>query len=225
MEEVTISINDINKKYDEKIIFNNLSIDFYRNRVNAIVGKSGCGKSTLLNIVSGVIKNDGIQINKLKELGISYIFQDDRLIEWLTVEENIKLVCGRKYGKEELELVCDKYFEIIGISEFKKYYPQMLSGGLRQRVNIARGLIFPSQIIIMDEPFKSIDVKNKQAIVESIKKMQKKEDRTIILVTHDIDEALYLADKIYVLGGSPTKVKSVLDNSIEIKKDYLISLI
>ncbi|MGL4914115.1 MAG: ABC transporter ATP-binding protein [Romboutsia sp.] len=225
MEEVTINISNINKKYDKKIIFDDLSIEFFKNKVNAIVGKSGCGKSTLLNIVSGVIKNDGIDINQLKKLGISYIFQEDRLIEWLTVEENIKLVCSKKYIKEELDFMCDKYLDIVGIGEFKKYYPQMLSGGLRQRVNIARGMMFPSQVIIMDEPFKSIDIKNKQAIIDSIKKIQKEEGRTIILVTHDIDEALYLADKIYVLADYPTSVKEVLDNNRENMKDYLISLI
>lgn len=225
MEEITITISNISKKYDEKVVFDNLSIEFYKSKINAIVGKSGCGKSTLLNIVSGVVKNDGIHINQLKELGISYIFQDDRLIEWLTVEENIKLVCSKKYTKEELDFMCDKYLDIVGIGEYKKYYPQMLSGGLRQRVNIARGLMFPSQVIIMDEPFKSIDIKNKQAIVDGIKKLQKHESRTIIFVTHDIDEALHLANKIYVLGSHPTIVKNVLDNNKNLKKDYLISLI
>lgn len=225
MEEITINIKNINKKYDEKVLFDDLAINFYQGKVNAIVGKSGCGKSTLLNIISGITKNDNIDIDSLKELGISYIFQEDRLVEWLTVKENMKLVCSKKYPKEELNFICDKYLEIVGIKEYKDYYPQMLSGGLRQRVNIARGLMYPSKIIIMDEPFKSIDIKNKHSIIESINKIQKKERRTIIFVTHDIDEALYLSDKIYILGGYPTIVKNILDNNKSISKEYLISLI
>lgn len=224
MEKI-IEVININKKYEDKIVFKDFKIGFYNNKINAIVGKSGCGKSTLLNIISGIVDNDTEVINKMKELELSYIFQDDRLIDWLTVEENIKLICSKKYNKKDIDNICDKYLNIVGIKEFKKYYPQMLSGGLRQRVNIARGIMYPSKVIIMDEPFKSIDIKNKKMIMEKIKEIQAKENRTIIFVTHDIDEALYLSDKIFVLGKNPVEIKSILDNNEYLKKDDISNLI
>lgn len=224
MEKI-ISITNINKRYGEKIIFKDFQIGFYNNKINTIVGKSGCGKSTLLNIISGIMDNDTVDISETKELEVSYIFQEDRLIDWLSVEENIKLACNKKYNKKDIDNICDKYLNIVGIKEFKNYYPQMLSGGLRQRVNIARGLMYPSKVIIMDEPFKSIDIKNKKMIMEKIKEIQLKENRTIIFVTHDIDEALYLSDKIFVLGKSPVEIKSILDNNEYLNKDDISNLI
>ncbi len=202
MEEIILSIKDINKRYDGRTVYENFNIDFYVNKVNCIVGKSGCGKSTILNIISGIIPNDsnnftslesiglsyifqedrlidwltveeniklvailniisGIIPNdsnnftSLESIGLSYIFQEDRLIDWLTVEENIKLVAKTHYNKEKVEALSQKYLKLVGIEEYKNNYPQMLSGGIRQRVNIARAFIYPSKIIIMDEPFKS----------------------------------------------------------------------
>lgn len=226
MEEINtlISIKNINKRYNNKVIFQDFHIDFYKNKVNCIVGKSGCGKSTLLNIISGIIENDDEEFISIESYGLSYIFQEDRLIDWLTVEENISLVVNKIYDKKEREELCNKYLDLVGIKEYKKYYPQMLSGGLRQRVNIARSLIYPSKIIIMDEPFKSIDVINKEIIMNNLKEILKQENRTVLFVTHDIEEALILSDKIYVLGNSPVQIKKIFDNK-GITKEEIYQLI
>ena len=226
MEEINslISIRNINKRYNNKVIFQDFQIDFYKNKVNCIVGKSGCGKSTLLNIISGIIENDDEEFISIESYGLSYIFQEDRLIEWLTVEENISLVVNKIYDKKEREELCNKYLDLVGIKEYKKYYPQMLSGGLRQRVNIARSLIYPSKIIIMDEPFKSIDVINKEIIMNNLKEILKQENRTVLFVTHDIEEALILSDKIYVLGNSPVQIRKIFDNK-GITKEEIYQLI
>lgn len=218
-KEEIISIKNINKKFNEKIIFNHFDINFYKNEVNCIIGKSGCGKSTLLNIISGIIPNDNKNFETIEKYGVSYIFQDDRLIEWLTVGENIKLIVKKIYNKKKLDELCDKYLELVGIKAYKNYYPQMLSGGLRQRVNIARAFIYPSKIVIMDEPFKSIDVINKEIIINNFKKILEKEKRTVLFVTHDIDEALLLSDKIYVLGNSPVEIKKIFINLNIIKSE------
>lgn len=218
-----IKIRNINKKYNDKVIFKNFDIDFYKDEVNCIIGKSGCGKSTLLNIISGIIDNDGDFKNI--EDSISYIFQDDRLIEWMTVKENIMLVVNNLYDKKEAEKLCDKYLELVGIKEYKNYYPQMLSGGIRQRVNIARAFIYPSKIIIMDEPFKSIDVINKEIIMNNFKEILKEEKRTVLFVTHDIDEALILSNKIYILGNTPVKVKKIFEDVNNINKGEIYDLI
>lgn len=226
MEEINslISIRNINKRYNNKVIFQDFQIDFYKNKVNCIVGKSGCGKSTLLNIISGIIENDDEEFISIESYGLSYIFQEDRLIDWLTVEENISLVVNKIYDKKEREELCNKYLDLVGIKEYKKYYPQMLSGGLRQRVNIARSLIYPSKIIIMDEPFKSIDVINKEIIMNNLKEILKQENRTVLFVTHDIEEALILSDKIYVLGNSPVQIRKIFDNK-GITKEEIYQLI
>ena len=218
-KENIISIKNINKKFNNKIIFENFNIDFYENQVNCIIGKSGCGKSTLLNIISGIIKNDDDKFETIEKYGVSYIFQDDRLIDWLTVGENITLVVKKLYNKKKCDDLCNKYLSLVGIKEYKNYYPQMLSGGLRQRVNIARAFIYPSKIIIMDEPFKSIDVINKEIIMNNFRKIIEKEKRTVLFVTHDIDEALLLSDKIYVLGKSPVEIKKIFDSKDTTKEE------
>ena len=218
-KENIISIKNINKKFNNKIIFENFNIDFYENQVNCIIGKSGCGKSTLLNIISGIIKNDDDKFETIEKYGVSYIFQDDRLIDWLTVGENITLVVKKLYNKKKCDDLCNKYLSLVGIKEYKNYYPQMLSGGLRQRVNIARAFIYPSKIIIMDEPFKSIDVINKEIIMNNFRKILEKEKRTVLFVTHDIDEALLLSDKIYVLGKSPVEIKKIFDSKDTTKEE------
>lgn len=219
--EKMISIKNTNKKFGNNIIFDNFSIDFYENKVNCILGKSGCGKSTLLNIISGIIQNDTNDFEGLENHGISYIFQEDRLIDWLTVEENIKLVVKKYYSQSEIDKLCDKYLELVGIREYKKYYPQRLSGGMRQRVNIARAFIYPSKLIIMDEPFKSLDIKNKQMIIEKFKEILKADNRTVLFVTHDMDEALVLGEKIFVLGNQPVKIKNTFDSNENLNKEYL----
>lgn len=218
MEEINLSIQNINKRYEDHIIFKNFNIDFKVDKINCIVGKSGCGKSTLLNIISGIIKNDTEVFKTVEDIGVSYIFQEDRLIDWLTVEDNIKIVASKHYGKDKLENICDNYLNLVGIKEYKKYYPQMLSGGIRQRVNIARAFIYPSKIIIMDEPFKSIDIKNKMDIMKNLKEILSKDKRTVIFVTHDIDEAMFLSDYIYIVGDKPLKIKKVFKNNEKIEK-------
>ena len=217
MEKI-ISIENINKSYGDNIIFNDFKINFYENKVNCILGKSGSGKTTLLNIISGITQNDTSNFKGIDNLGISYIFQDDRLIDWLTVEDNIKLVVKKYYDEKETNELCEKYLKLVDIYEYKEYYPQMLSGGIRQRVNIARAFIYPSKLIMMDEPFKSIDIKNKLMIMENFKNILEKDNRTVLFVTHDIDEALYLGDKVFVLGDRPLKIKRFFEEIKDIDK-------
>ena len=220
MEKI-IRLENINKRYDEAVIFNDFKIEFYENKVNCILGKSGCGKTTLLNIISGVIENDKNNFKGIEDLSISYIFQDDRLIDWLTVEENIKLVVKKHYNEKEMHELCEKYLKLVGIYEYKDYYPQRLSGGMRQRVNIARAFIYPSKVIIMDEPFKSIDIKNKMIIMDNFKEILQKDNRTVLFVTHDIEEAIYLGDTGFVLGDRPVKIKKVFNNIKDMDKQTI----
>ncbi len=140
MDEL-IKINNINKRFNEEVIFEKFDMNFYKNKVNCILGKSGCGKTTLLKILSEIILNDTEYSNELESFKISYIFQEDRLIDWLSIEENITITSKSQYDEKELRNLCDKYLNLVGLKEYKNSYPRMLSGGMRQRVNIVRGFI------------------------------------------------------------------------------------
>ena len=220
-----MKINNLNKCYEDNVIYKDFDIEFESKKVNCILGKSGCGKSTLLNLITGILISDNEEFKSIPKKNISYIFQEDRLIEWITLEENMKLVGQKFYDKDKLSIIVDKYLKIVGIEDYKNSYPQMLSGGIRQRGNIARAFIKPAEYIVMDEPFKSIDIKLKYEIMSKIKKILKEDSKTVIFVTHDIDEALFLADKIFILGGSPVTIKAIFDNLKDIKKENIIKFI
>lgn len=222
-ENMNIEVKNLKKTFGEKVIFDNFNIKIKENRVNCILGKSGCGKSTFLNMLAQTVSKDLGTINGIDKKSISYIFQEDRLIEWLTVEENINMILKNRYAGEELKVICKKYLSMVAMEKEFKNYPNRLSGGMRQRINIARAFAYPSNLILMDEPFKSLDIKNKLLIMENLKYILEKEKRTVIFVTHDVDEALYLADIIYVFGDKPTKVIGIFEELMD--KEKIISII
>lgn len=220
-----IEIKNLNKNFKGKQIFKDFSLILDSKNVNCIIGASGGGKSTLLNMISGLLEKDFGEILGVKEEEISYIFQEDRLVSWLTVRENIELFIYNYYSKDEAKKLMDRIFTLLNIKETLNEYPQKLSGGMRQRVNIARALIKPSKLILMDEPFKSLDYKTKYMIMKELKELFKKEDRMVIFVTHDVDEAIFMQGNIYVLGGRPFKVRGIFKEQLEKNKDKIIELI
>lgn len=206
-------VNNINKSYKRLKILDNISIDFEENKTTCILGESGVGKTTLLNIIAGMTDKDSGEIIGFGDEGNSFVFQEDRLIEWKSVKDNISFVLENKMKRTEIEELIDKYLKLVKLEEYKYYYPKDLSGGMRQRISILRAFVYPSKILIMDEPFKSLDMNNKQIVLELFKKLRTVEKKTCILVTHDIEEALTLGDKIVILSNKPTKVKAIIDNS------------
>ena len=191
-------IDNINYKYDREIIYENFNIKFEDNKINCIVGKSGCGKTTLLNYISDRLIKENRKI--------SYVFQNDSLIPWKNIYNNLKIVVKKHLRGRELENELDTILGVVGLSEFKYYYPYQLSGGMKQRVNLARALIGEPEIILMDEPFKSLDIKCKKDIINIVKKFNLEKKITIILVTHDKEEILNLADTVFLLGERPVKI-------------------
>ncbi len=170
-------IDNINYKYDREIIYENFNIKFEDNKINCIVGKSGCGKTTLLNYISDRLIKENRKI--------SYVFQNDSLIPWKNVYMNLKIVAKQYFKKDVLEKEINDILESVGLINFKFYYPNQLSGGMKQRVNLARALIGDPEIILMDEPFKSLDIKCKSDMIDIVKNLSLKKRITIILVTHD----------------------------------------
>lgn len=191
-------ISNINYKYGDKIIYKDFDIKFDDNKINCIIGKSGCGKTTLLNYISEILLKENRRI--------SYVFQSDSLIPWRNIYNNLKIVVKKYLRGKELENEIDNALELVGLSEFKYYYPYQLSGGMKQRVNLARALIGNPEIILMDEPFKSLDIKCKKDIINIVKKLNLEKKTTIILVTHDKEEILNLADTVFLLGERPVKI-------------------
>ena len=191
-------IDNINYKYDREIIYENFNIKFEDNKINCIVGKSGCGKTTLLNYISDRLIKENRKI--------SYVFQNDSLIPWKNVYMNLKIVAKQYFKKDVLEKEINDILESVGLINFKSYYPNQLSGGMKQRVNLARALIGDPEIILMDEPFKSLDIKCKSDMIDIVKNLSLKKRITIILVTHDKEEILKLSDLVFLLGERPVKV-------------------
>ncbi|MDU2169473.1 ATP-binding cassette domain-containing protein [Clostridium celatum] len=191
-------IENININYGNDIVYENFSIELKDNKINCIIGSSGCGKTTLLNYIANELLQKGIKV--------SYIFQNDNLIPWKNVYSNLKLIAKNNIKEDQVEIEIDKILEEVGLKEFKYYYPNELSGGMKQRVNIARALLGTFDVILMDEPFKSLDIKCKSNIISIIKDLNIKKGITIIMVTHDKEEILNLADNLFLLGNRPVQI-------------------
>ena len=191
-------IKNINFKYDDNEIYKNFNIEFKKGKINCIIGKSGCGKTTLLNYIS--------QKCCLENKKIAFVFQNDNLIPWENVYVNLKIIAKQYFVKDKIEKEVDKVLNAIGLRKFKNSYPNELSGGMRQRINFARALIGNPDIILMDEPFKSLDIKNKYEMIDLVRELRNKNSVTIILVTHSLDEIIKLADIVYLLGGRPVRI-------------------
>ncbi len=193
----------------------NLSLDIRKGEFVSIVGPSGCGKSTLLSLISGLIKPSSGEILVDNEPvtgpspNVGYMPQRDHLFEWRTILKNttIGLEIQNKMNRESLknaERLLDEY----GLGDFKNYYPKQLSGGMRQRAALIRTLAANPEILLLDEPFSALDYQTRLAISEEIWLIIKKEEKTAVLVTHDIAEAVSMSDRVIVLTQRPAEVKS-----------------
>lgn len=194
---MNIKLTNITKKYGDKIIFSDLNFTFKENKVTCLMGPSGSGKTTLVKMISGLTPFQG-DITKIDS--ISYIFQEPRLLENLTVYENLEYVLFSIYKdknkrKEVIENILDK----MKLTEFSSFYPNQLSGGMTQRVSIARAFIYPSSLLIMDEPFKELDENLKKDIIKEFLSLLKENNKTVIYITHDLEEAKSITKTIYTL--------------------------
>ena len=220
-----IKISNLIKSYNDNRIFDNFNLEFSDENINCIVGQSGCGKSTLLNILANLAPIESGDIEGISKGDISYIFQEDRLIEWLTVRENLEFALKKYFNNYDLTKEINYVLKLVGIEDVRDKYPNVLSGGMRQRVNIARAFGKPAKVILMDEPFKSLDYKLKYTIIDEFKRILAEEKRMVILVTHDVDEAIYFKGNVIVFGDKPVKVRGIFNNNLKENKENILSLI
>jgi NitT/TauT family transport system ATP-binding protein len=194
---------DISKRYGDNIVFEHFSLEIPKKTIMAIVGPSGMGKTTLLQIASGLLSPDaGTLIKEEGESGaVSYLFQEPRLLPQSTVFSNVELALHAAYpDKAERARVALHYLSLVGLEDFVGYYPKQLSGGMRQRVAIARSFAHPSDLILMDEPFQSLDIKLRYNLLNSFVSLWNESPRTTIFVTHDPMEAVLVGDSVCCLG-------------------------
>jgi sulfonate transport system ATP-binding protein len=182
-----------------------------------IVGASGCGKSSLLKIISGLdrassgsIFIDGRAIEKPSRKDVGIIFQESRLFPWNTVEKNIAFGLPGKLNKTQRQKIIQEHVNLVGLSGFEKALPSQLSGGMKQRVSLARSIINRPRVLLLDEPFGALDAFTKITMQKEVLRIWEKEQTTLILVTHDIDEALYLGDRVVVMTSKPGRVKKII---------------
>lgn len=211
-------------------VLQDFSMDIKKGEIIALLGPSGCGKSTLLNIVAGFEKVD---LGKVLFMGQpitapspqrGVVFQSGVLFPWLTVKQNIAY--GLKLAKEGYEIIeekCSQYIQLVGLEGFEDYYPNQLSGGMQQRVAIARILVLQPRMLLMDEPFGALDAQTRLAMQQLLLSISIKIKPTILLVTHDVEEALLLADRVYIMTKLPGRILREVE--VPFKKPRSISLI
>lgn len=205
MEE-RINLKDISKSFRETRVFDGFSVSFPRGKTTCLLGPSGCGKTTLLRIIAGTLKPDAGEIQDLEDQTISFVFQEDRLLPWKTAADNIRLVLKHKIDDESIEEVIDQKLDLVKMKEYANYYPHQLSGGMRQRISFARAFSFPSDMILLDEPFKGLDLLLKQQLMENVRSILSKDPRTVIYVTHEPEEAAFFGKKILLMSNKPVRV-------------------
>lgn len=210
-----LKISNLNKKYDGVTVYSDFSLSIPRGLITCILGPSGCGKTTLLNIIGGITQPDGGTLSGFEGTIMSYIFQDPRLLPWQTIRGNIEFVIDRKIAAGERRHQADNLIRLVGLDDFADHYPSQLSGGMRQRVSIARAFACPSDIILMDEPLKGLDIALKHNMIRWFTRLWTTDRRTVIFVTHDVDEALMLGHNIVVFNQTPIEVvayKTITDS-------------
>ena len=195
-------VENLTKNFGKLTVLRDISFSVKKNEFLSIIGPSGCGKTTLLYIIQGFLKQSTGKIKIRDKTG--FIFQDHNLFPWKTVKENIQ------FGIKDSKIVKSLLKE-INLQGFEDYYPSQISEGMKQRVGIARALANNPEILLMDEPFASLDYLTRLKMQDFLLKLHRDKNLTIILVTHDIDEAIRLSDRIIVLSKLPAKILKIID--------------
>ncbi len=222
---VILQVRDLEKAYgagpSRHVVFDHVTLDIHRREFITVIGPSGCGKSTFVRIVAGLDEATSGQIlldnHPVSEPGPDrgMVFQGYTLFPWLTVKRNVMFgleMRGRARSTAETE--ARQWIDMVGLAKFENSYPHELSGGMKQRVAIARALANEPRILLMDEPFGALDAQTRWKMQKYLLQIWKKVDVTILFITHDLDEAIFLSDRILVLGTNPGGVREIIENPV-----------
>lgn len=231
-----VVVKNLNVRYEDKVIFDSFNIEFEEKKVNVILGSSGVGKTTILNSIAGILPYEGSIEGH--EDGVSYIFQKDRLIPTITIYKNLDLILKTKIkDKTERKEKILKMLSLLEIEDCAKKYVTEMSGGQIQRAAIARAFLYPSNVILLDEPFKALDTSLKSKLIKVLLELNRKEQKTVIFVTHAIDECLLAADNVYVFANNPVEIvyktkiekdamqRSLIDPELDVIRKELLSIV
>ncbi|MDF1525284.1 MAG: ABC transporter ATP-binding protein [bacterium] len=212
-----VTVRDVYKSYGDVMALRDLSLDFPRGQLTSLLGPSGCGKTTLLKIIAGLLSADSgeITVNGHPVTGPgpdrAFVFQDFALLPWATVLRNVAFGLElRGVAKSEREAIAEKYITDVGLKGFENKHPHQLSGGMRQRVGLARALSVDAQVLLMDEPFAAVDEQTRRKFQEDLLNLVKHENKTFIFVTHSIEEAVYVSDQVAILLPRPSRVSEII---------------
>ncbi len=215
-----LELKNIQKSYHTKegeiLAIKEINLNINKGEIISLVGPSGCGKSTLLSIICGLDKFDKGIINKDNNLKIGYMLQSDALLPFLTIYENaiLGLKLQNNLTKDRLKYV-DYLLKLYNLDEFKNNYPTSLSGGMKQRLALIRTLAINPDILLLDEPFSALDQQSRLMISDDVYKIIKKEKKTVILVTHNIEDATIFSDRVIILSKRPAIIKNIININLE----------
>jgi NitT/TauT family transport system ATP-binding protein len=212
-----VSVRNVYKNYGDVEALRDLSLDFPRGQLTSVLGPSGCGKTTLLKIIGGLLRatSGEVTVNGQSVTGPgrdrAFVFQDFALLPWVNVLRNVAFGLElRGVARMEREAIAEKYIAEVSLKGFEKSYPHELSGGMRQRVGLARALSVDAQVLLMDEPFSAVDEQTRRKFQEDLLGLVKNQDKTFIFVTHSIEEAVYVSDQVAILLPRPSRVSEVI---------------
>ncbi|MDR2873756.1 MAG: ABC transporter ATP-binding protein [Methanobrevibacter sp.] len=209
--------NNKTSKIEDFIALNDVNLDIYKGEFLVVLGPSGCGKSTLLDILGGLSPaSEGevkIDDNVITEPGLDrgIVFQQYALLPWRNALKNVTFPLENNKKDAESEEIARKYLALVGLSSFEDRYPHELSGGMKQRVAIARALAIDPEILLMDEPFAAVDAQTRAILQEDLLKITENTKKTVIFITHSIDEAVFLADRVAVMTARPGTIKEIVN--------------
>lgn len=226
VKKVKVRALDLSKQFGDLKVLDHISFDVMDGEFLCVVGPTGCGKTTFLNCLtslyqasSGQILVDGEPVN-LKKHHVAYIFQENSVMQWLTVEQNIAFGLQTKnLSKAEKQNSVEEFMEIVGLTKYRGYYPRQLSASMIQRVSIARAFASKPELLLMDEPYGQLDLILKYKLEDELIKLWERTKTTVIFITHNIEEAVYLGQRILVLTNKPTTVKQFVDVDLPHPRD------
>jgi sulfonate transport system ATP-binding protein len=221
-----VEVKNLTKSFGDLLVLDNVSFEAASGEFLCIVGPTGCGKTTFLNsltkiyeIDSGSIQIGGEEVN-LQKHSLAYIMQEYSTMSWLSVRQNVQFGLKiKKLKKDELEQKTDAALELVGLTKFKDYYPNQLSASMMQRVSIARAFAVQPSLLLMDEPYGQLDLELRFKLEDELLNLWRKLGTTIIFITHNIEEAVYLSQRILVLTNKPTTIKENIINNLSFPRN------